>query len=385
MPPPPPPLAPSPNIEPPCLLTIRDSRIPFLQTARLAVHPHANVLQCVAPQFRGSSSTLCLPLELCTGGDVMGAVVASDTGLAMPMVASVLRQAAAGLAHCHRLGVFHLDVKPDNLLVTGEGVVKVADFGCSVIAPAGPKDGHRHGRGVTMSCGPTCDVAAMRAVMHITRRCMGTSAYAAPESLGSRASAYDAGAADVWSLGVSTLVAASRFHPWSQAAVFDQQYAFWASAWEPRLIGSDRDGAARVRRLSRMLRQMAGKDLPEGLCRVLVGMLCPSPAGRPSMEEVAMDAWVVETGAGALAGCVGSPRAAGAVDGASAVASAVGSAGAAGAAGAGSPRAAGAVDGASTVASAGAAGAAGTTGVVGAAAVCKDSDDSVCSRMCRCQ
>jgi serine/threonine protein kinase len=308
-----------------------------LQTDRLAVHPHSNVLQCVAPQFRGGPSTLCLPLELCTGGDVMQAVVASGTGLAMPAVASVLRQAAEGLVHCHRSGVFHLDVKPDNLLVTGEGVVKVADFGCSVIAPAGPEDGHQRGHGRSMSCGPTCGVTAMRAVVHSTRQCMGTSVYAAPESLGSRVtgSAYDAGAADVWSLGVSTLVAATGFFPWGQAVVSDKRYAYWANAWEARLMGSDRDDAARVGRLSRVLCQLAGKDLPEGLCRVLVGMLCPSPVGRPSMEEVAMDAWVVGSG------CGGSPRAADCGAGAGGAAS------------------------------------------VGAAAVCQD--DAVSRGLCRCQ
>jgi serine/threonine protein kinase len=37
--------------------------------------------------------------------------------------------ACAGLAHAHRAGVVHLDVKPDNLMLDDSGVVKVLDFG----------------------------------------------------------------------------------------------------------------------------------------------------------------------------------------------------------------------------------------------------------------
>ncbi len=48
--------------------------------------------------------------------------------------AAFFAQAASGLLHCHSHGVFHLDVKPENLLVSGT-CVKVADFGLAVLAP----------------------------------------------------------------------------------------------------------------------------------------------------------------------------------------------------------------------------------------------------------
>jgi serine/threonine-protein kinase len=44
------------------------------------------------------------------------------------------REAALGLQYAHERGMVHRDVKPDNLMVTGDGCVKVLDFGLSRLA-----------------------------------------------------------------------------------------------------------------------------------------------------------------------------------------------------------------------------------------------------------
>ncbi len=49
--------------------------------------------------------------------------------LTMQAAASVISQAAQGLEHAHSRGLIHRDVKPGNLLVTPDGVVKVSDLG----------------------------------------------------------------------------------------------------------------------------------------------------------------------------------------------------------------------------------------------------------------
>jgi beta-lactam-binding protein with PASTA domain len=43
--------------------------------------------------------------------------------------ADVIRQTLLALQHAHRQGIVHRDMKPENILVTTEGIVKVADFG----------------------------------------------------------------------------------------------------------------------------------------------------------------------------------------------------------------------------------------------------------------
>lgn len=44
-------------------------------------------------------------------------------------IQSTVRDLFAALAHCHRFGVLHRDLKPGNLLVTSSGQLKLCDFG----------------------------------------------------------------------------------------------------------------------------------------------------------------------------------------------------------------------------------------------------------------
>lgn len=49
--------------------------------------------------------------------------------LAPAQVADLCLQILSALEHAHRQGIVHRDVKPENIMVTREGLVKVADFG----------------------------------------------------------------------------------------------------------------------------------------------------------------------------------------------------------------------------------------------------------------
>jgi len=42
-----------------------------------------------------------------------------------------MHQLFAGLTHIHTKGILHRDVKPENLLINADGILKIADFGSS--------------------------------------------------------------------------------------------------------------------------------------------------------------------------------------------------------------------------------------------------------------
>ena len=72
-----------------------------------------------------------LVMEYVEGRDLQQMV--KKTGpLDTASAAEYIRQAAEGLAHAHAAGLIHRDVKPANLLVDQQGVVKVLDLGWPV-------------------------------------------------------------------------------------------------------------------------------------------------------------------------------------------------------------------------------------------------------------
>lgn len=66
--------------------------------------------------------------EYVDGGNVQNLIDAE--GMIPPLRATeIIHQAAEGLAAAHEIGVIHRDIKPDNLMLTKGGLVKIADFG----------------------------------------------------------------------------------------------------------------------------------------------------------------------------------------------------------------------------------------------------------------
>lgn len=71
-----------------------------------------------------------LAMELAPGRELRDHLADGDGDpLPLPAAVSVLRQVLAALAHAHRLGVVHRDVKPANIVLSADGAPKLADFG----------------------------------------------------------------------------------------------------------------------------------------------------------------------------------------------------------------------------------------------------------------
>jgi serine/threonine-protein kinase len=143
-----------------------DLRRRFLGEARLAARlSHPNVVQVY--DAGETDGQLYIVMEYVPGESLAGRGQVEHAE-----AVQLALQACAGLQHAHEAGLVHRDVKPANLLVRDDGVVKIADFGIARAADA----------------------------THLTKQgtVLGTAAYLAPEQAAGEEVTV---AADIYSLG----------------------------------------------------------------------------------------------------------------------------------------------------------------------------------------
>lgn len=161
------------------------------QEVALQARVHSDYVIKVQSQFVASSSDCAvriasqcvshgdhyIELEYAGGGDLMDKITDS-MWLWKKTIKTILRHLALGLQACHQAGVAHLDIKPENVVISG-GKYKLIDFGLS----------------------KSMAVPETKAKLTGTQ---GTPEYMAPEIIQGlhRKSAYKGAPADVWALGV---------------------------------------------------------------------------------------------------------------------------------------------------------------------------------------
>lgn len=221
----------------------------------LGLAPHPNVCRLIAaPVVMPDGASTALVLPRCS----MDLVDFPACDMTVVKVLSLFRQAALGLAHCHGQGVYHLDVKLENLLLAPDmETVLICDFGLSHVSR----------------------------LDKCTDLCRGTTEYMAPECA-QDTGCFDASKADVWSLGMSLIAFVARGFPWDSPLPSSVRFCEWRS----RCRGS---------RCSWLLESMAKDTLTpcvfagwphaKQLYEVLEGMLEILPEHRLPMDFVASE------------------------------------------------------------------------------------------------
>eukprot|EP00475_Leptophrys_vorax_P010440 TRINITY_DN1700_c0_g1_i4.p1 TRINITY_DN1700_c0_g1~~TRINITY_DN1700_c0_g1_i4.p1 ORF type:complete len:480 (+),score=157.76 TRINITY_DN1700_c0_g1_i4:128-1567(+) len=135
------------------------------------------------------NAELFIAMEFCGGGSVADLMGVTGSPLNEEQIACVCRQIVKGLKDLHKMNMIHRDIKSGNILLTTDGVAKLADFGVS---------------------------AQLTDTINKRRTVIGTPYWMAPEVLSENA--YDT-RADIWSLGITAIEMAvgepplSKVHP----------------------------------------------------------------------------------------------------------------------------------------------------------------------------
>ena len=118
------------KVLPPDLTSDPAVRRRFAREARLLAsldHPHVVRIY----DYVETDDVCALVMERLRGGTL--ADRARVTKLSRPTACALQMAALHGLEHAHQHSVLHRDVKPDNLMLSETGVLKVTDFGISIV------------------------------------------------------------------------------------------------------------------------------------------------------------------------------------------------------------------------------------------------------------
>ncbi|KAG6393757.1 hypothetical protein SASPL_144326 [Salvia splendens] len=156
-------------------------------------------------------------LEYVSGGTLSDLIRSNGGSLDEITIRFYADQIARGLNYLHRVGIVHCDVKGENLLIAGDGGLKIADFGCAKHAAGG-------GGGFA-----------------------GTPAYMSPEAARGEEQGFPA---DVWAMGCTIVEMATGANPWSgmkdpAAALYRVGYSGDSPAIPGWLSGEARDFVAK--------------------------------------------------------------------------------------------------------------------------------------------
>ena len=213
----------------------------FAEARAIAALDHPNIVQ--AYSVDNEMDRYFIVMEYIDGQDLQR-MVETNGPMEFDRAADYLRQAAEGLAHAHARNLVHCDVKPSNLLVNSQGVIKILDLGLARLNES--DDGQESG-------GPA----------------MGTVDYMAPEQAMGTAD-FD-NRADIYSLGCTLYFLLTGHPPFPEGTL--AQRIVKHQTQPPRDILAQRPGTPPL--LVEVCQRMMAKR-PEERCQSMQEVVPPS-------------------------------------------------------------------------------------------------------------
>src|SRR5712671_4971423 len=163
----------------------------FREAQAVAKLDHPNI--CAVYDVNEADSFTFIVMQYIEG-ETLGEKMLLDP-LELSTALAIAEQAAEGLAEAHRQGILHRDIKPQNMMITPRGQLKILDFGLAK----------------QMRLGDSVDFEAPTATMLSTPgQVVGTMPYMSPEQL--HGEPLDA-SSDIFSLGVTFYEMLAGKHP----------------------------------------------------------------------------------------------------------------------------------------------------------------------------
>jgi len=262
----------------------------FTREARLlATLAHQNIAAIYG--LEESTGIQSLVLELVDGPTLAEQIArkagpAGTAGLPLDEALTIARQVADALEVAHEKGIIHRDVKPANIKISRDGVVKVLDFGLARVWEGAPQ--------ADLAASPNVTSGGIG-----ERTILGTPAYMSPEQ--ARGQTLDR-RTDIWSFGCVLFEMLTGGAPFAADTISDSLAA--TLEHEPDYTRLPADTPAPIRRL---LRRCLEKDRTRRLDSAAGVRLeiddAITPAEADTIAPAATPARLTPVGIAALAGC----------------------------------------------------------------------------------
>jgi uncharacterized protein (TIGR03067 family) len=221
-----------------------------VKTAAKLKHP--NIVMAYDAEQAGESHFLVMEY---VEGTSLARLVAEQGPLPVSEACDYIRQAALGLQHAHERGMVHRDIKPQNLMRTPDGQVKILDFGLARFAREAAPTGALLAAPIAEA--PSGSLTGPESLTQVGT-VMGTPDYIAPEQ------AQDAHSADIradlYSLGCTLYDLLAGHAPFPEGTAVAKVRAHGERTPQP---------------LTRLR-----KDVPPALARVVDRLMAKDPANR---------------------------------------------------------------------------------------------------------